>query len=404
MAKQVKKFRADNTYMISTDRQDNPKLGAKVLTDGKESLFLDVYFGAKKNDSGKVKIDRQREYLHLYLYPNIKTPIQKKQDDETLLLAKKIRFERGQQLLEDKEGYRLQSANKDINFISFFRDYYDSYTKKNKRVVKVALTRFLDFLRDTPEYTKYRDYIRPQQITREMVEDYADYLQSRSKGKGANVIFGCFKQVVNYGLEHDVFKKDPCKGVIIRFDKMQLSKEYFSENEIQQLISFEPSKRMNPDIRRAFILSLMCGIRFCDVKDLTFENVDYSNKILKFEQNKTKGHSANSGVVIPLTDDVLNLIGVPQHDKTERIFAKLPSYQACHNALENWVKAAGIKKHITWHCARHTFATIIVKNGTDVKTTASLLGHSSIMYVQRYAHLVDEMKRKAVASLPSFTI
>ena len=48
-----KEYRKDNTYMISTDTGDNPKLGAKVLSDGKESLFLDYYFGYTKTISEK---------------------------------------------------------------------------------------------------------------------------------------------------------------------------------------------------------------------------------------------------------------------------------------------------------------------------------------------------------------
>lgn len=68
-----KDYRSDNTYMISTDTGDNPKLGAKVLSDGKESLFLDYYFGYTKEVSQKtgkefVKADRKREYLKLYLW------------------------------------------------------------------------------------------------------------------------------------------------------------------------------------------------------------------------------------------------------------------------------------------------------------------------------------------------
>lgn len=68
-----KDHRSDNTYMISTDTGDNPKLGAKLLSDGKESLFLDYYFGYTKEVSKKtgkefVKADRKREYLKLYLW------------------------------------------------------------------------------------------------------------------------------------------------------------------------------------------------------------------------------------------------------------------------------------------------------------------------------------------------
>ncbi|MCD8202878.1 MAG: site-specific integrase [Prevotella sp.] len=375
-----------------------------MLTDGKESLFLDFYFGYAKSANGGVSVSRKKEFLKLYLYPNATDPISKQQNKKTLDLAKTIRFERSQMILEDKEGYRIQSEKKNTNFIAYFQAYYDSYTKRDKAEVKTAFTRFIDFLRDTDEYSMYQTCIKPSQITKEMVEDFADYLQTRSKGEGAHAIFARFKKVVNYAIEHGVFKKNPCKGVSIKVDPFAMRKEILSEDEIRQLISCTPHRQMNPEIRRAFILSLMCGIRYCDVKDLTFENVDYTNKILKYEQNKTKGHSSASFVSVPLTEDVLNLIGEPRHDKKEKIFAKLPCYHACLNAVGAWVKRAGINKHITWHCARHSFATIVLNNGANIRTTADLLGHSTTSLVMRYTRVIDENKRAAVNSLPSFKI
>ena len=129
---------------------------------------------------------------------------------------------------------------------------------------------------------------------------FVDYLQSRSVGEGAKSIYQRFKKVIRYAIEHDVI-----------------------------------------------------------LKDLTYKNVDYSNKLLKFEQNKTKGHSSASGVVIPLNDGLVSIIG------------------------ERWVKRSGIDKHISWHCARHSFAVNILNNGANIKTVASLLGHSGLKHTEK---------------------
>ena len=116
-----KNYRADNTYIISTDSTDNPKLGAKVLSDGRESLFLDFYFGFEMAVSSKTgreykRVNTRREYLSLYLWQAPRGTAEKHQNREILELAKKIRFERGQQVLEDAEGYRLKKE-RDINFL-----------------------------------------------------------------------------------------------------------------------------------------------------------------------------------------------------------------------------------------------------------------------------------------------
>ena len=271
-------------------------------------------------------------------------------------------------------------------------------------MLDVALRRFVDFLNETPEYQKFAKNIRPEQITKDMVRAFTEYLQDRSIGEGAKSIYARFKKVIKYAIEHDIIIKAPCTGISIKVDDQQLKKDVLSQNEIQILIATH-YKNENPNIRRAFILCLYCGLRFCDVRDLTFANVDYSNKLLKFEQNKTKGHSANSGVVIPLNDGLLKLIGKPTipDNRNERIFP-LPSYTMCLKALERWVKRAGINKHISWHCARHSFAVNILNNGANIKTVASLLGHSGLKHTEKYTRAVDSLKQDAINSLPVLDI
>lgn len=405
---QKKEIRSDSTYIISQDTTDNPKLGAKVLSDGRESLFLDYYFGYQKVFSDKLgkevmRKDRKREFLKLYLWQAPRTPMERQNNKETLELAKKIRFERGQQLLEDVEGYRLKK-NREINFLDYFQNYIEKYTKKDYRMVEVALHRFKDFLNETPEYNKFAKKIKPEQITKDMVEAYTEYLQSRSVGEGAKSIYARFKKVVKYAIEHDVMIKNPCVGVVIKVDEQQLKKDVLSLEEIQLLVKTHYENE-NPNIRRAFVFCLYSGLRFCDVKDLTFANVDYSNKLLKFEQNKTKGHSASSGVVIPLNDDLLRLIGNPEtpNDRDENIF-KLPTYESCSKSLKRWVKRSGINKKISWHCARHSFAVNILNNGANIKTVASLLGHSGLKHTEKYTRAIDSLKQDAINSLPKLNL
>ena len=153
----------------------------------------------------------------------------------------------------------------------------------------------------------------------------------------------------------------------------------------------------------AFILCLYCGLRFCDVKDLTYKNVDDTNRLLKFEQNKTQGHSAHSGVIIPLNDGLLSLIGEAPEDLDTSIF-NLPTYESCCKSVKRWVKHAGINKHISWHCARHSFAVNILNNGANIKTVASLLGYSGLKDTEKYTRAVDKLKSEAINSLPELNI
>lgn len=398
-----KNFRADNTYMISTDSTDNPKLGAKVLSDGRESLFLDFYLGysmAVSSKTGKEykRVNNKREFLSLYLWQAPRTPLERQQNKETLDLAKKIRYERGQELLENQEGYRIGKQKKeDVNYLDFMADYHASYTKKDANQIHRARTVFIDFLIDPkgkllPEkiagsMTKEEKetirksnakkeaererkahglVVRPQHLTKDLMKAFTEYLINRFTGEGAHTVYGRFKKMILAALDKDIIAQNPCRGVSIKKDDGQLKKEILSQEEIVLLANTHYEKE-NPDIHRAFIFCLYCGLRWCDVKDLTYANVDYSNKLLKFEQSKTKAHSAASGVVIPLNDGLLALIGQPKDGNRNQIIFPLPSHTMCLKALRHWVARAGIEKHITWHCARHSCGTNLLSNGANIK-------------------------------------
>ena len=393
---------------------DNPKLKKKVMSDGNLSLYLDYYLGRIKvtdEETGEVKskVQRKREFLHLTLLASPRTPIERQQNKDILLEAQRIRLEREQELKEGKFGYRLKKS-KEINFFDYFQSYIESYKKKDIRMIEIALHRFQDFLRDTAEYKKFQKRITPQQISREMMLAFTEYLQSRSVGEGARGIFARFKKVYkSCGVKYKFSYTEPFtdvegKTISIKIDEKQLRKEILSLDEIAQLASTHYDNE-NPNIRRAFLFCLYAGLRFCDVKDLTFANVDFANRLLNFEQSKTKGHSANSGVWIPLEETHLKLIGEPsQPDNRRELIFPLPSYEMCLKALKRWVKRAGISKHISWHCARHSFAVNILNNGANIKTVASLLGHSGLKHTEKYTRAVDSLKQQAIDSLPALNI
>ena len=407
---------------LENKAKDNPKLEQRTLKDGRISLYLEYYLGRESkpilNELGepllyengrmkgkpkyKIVHNRRKESLNLYLFAPPKTPIERNHNKETLQLAKKTRYEREQELLENNKGYRLKKDSK-INFLDYFQEYIENYKNKDIRVLVMAFNRFNDFLAETPEYTKYTKSIKPDLLNKDMMVDFTEYLKHRSKGTGALTIYKRFKQVINYAIEQKVIKDNPCKGVSIKADEYILTKDILSKEEIEQLIKTH-IKKQDPNIRKAFIFCLYCGLRFCDVKDLTFANIDYSNKLLKFEQNKTKGHSISSGVVIPLNDGLLKLIGEPTESQTkESLIFKLPSHTMCLKSLRRWVKEAGIDKHITWHCARHSFAVNILNNGANIKTVASLLGHSGLSQTEKYTRAIDSLKKEAINSLPIIT-
>ena len=373
----------------------NPKLLQFLVRDGKDwSLSLEYNLGVDKQTG---KYNRRREGLKLYGKVTPRTPEERQHNKDIIELARRIRWEREQELMENREGYRLRKDRR-IPFLTLYQIYIDGYTKKDIRMIKIARERFKDFL--SSNYKLPADAFMPDALTHDMMMRFVDYLQSRSVGEGAKSIWQRFKKVVRSLIDQGYLKCDPCKGVACVVDDQVLKKDILSLEEIQQLIATH-YKMENPEIRKAFIFCLYTGMRWCDVKDLKYGNIDFSNKLLTFEQDKTKGHSSRSWVTIPLNDGLLKLIGQPPFGKSRNapVF-QLSCYESALKAIKRWVKKAGIDKHISWHCARHSFAVNILNNGANIKTVSSLLGHSSLKHTEKYTRAVDKLKEEAINSLP----
>lgn len=402
--------------------KENPKLEQRIMADGRISLYLEYYLGRESvpvlDDHGepayytsgkmagtpiyKIKHIRKKENLELYLIAKPRTPIEKNQNKENLELAEKIRYERQQELLNQEKGYRIRNRES-VNFLEFFQSYLESYTKKDVRMIQIALQRFKDFLRDTPEYTRFIGKIKPEQITSDMVQDFTEYLQTRSVGEGAKSIYQRFKKVFKAcAIKYDINYQRPFvnhegKTISITVDEDALVKDFLSPDEERQLIETHYAGE-NPDIRNAFIFCLYTGMRFCDVKDLTYGNFDFANRLLTWDQNKTKGHSKNSTVTLPLNNVLIDLLATnPQKVKKDTLVFTLPSHTMCLKALRRWTKRAGIDKHITWHCARHSFGTNMAataaQKGYSIRVVQEMMGHSSLKYTERYTRVADEKKK-----------
>lgn len=400
--------------------KENPKLEQRVMNDGRISLYLEYYMGRetvpvldeydnpvcyqdgamKGKPIVKIKHIRKKENLNLYLIAKPRTPIERNQNNETLEIAKKIRFEREQQFLEDREGYRLKKGTKK-NLLDYFQTFADNANVKDKQVLLGALRNFKDFLKE--EYPQFATKIEAKNLSKEMIVKFVDFLVDNHKGQGAETYYRRFKRLVNYAVEQGEISKSPCRGITTPKVDDILSKDILSQEEMKQLFATHYAGE-NPEIRRAFAFTCMTGVRRCDVVELSYSNIDYSNRLLKFRQSKTSHSSSKSGVTIPLNDNLMALIGTkPDEAKDDYIF-HLPSDTMCLKALRTWTKKAGIDKHITWHCGRHSFATAVLSNGANIKVVADLLGHSNLKFTEIYVRAVDELKREAINSLPKIEL
>lgn len=364
-------------------KKNNVTLREKPVSNGNISLYLDIYRDGI----------RSYEFLKLYIKDKPKTPIERQISRETYALAEQIRTKRESELNHSEFGF-VPPAKKKVNIFDYYQNYIDTYTKKDKRMIEMSFRHFNLFLAES--YPTIGKVLKPEQLNKDMVIGYKEYLESKSKGEGANSTFQRFKKVIKTAYNENIFLKNPCEGISCKTDDTALQKDILTIEEIKLLAA---AQAPNSEVKRAFLFSLYSGIRFCDIVKLTFSNFDFAANTLKFTQAKTKGHSKASQVTMALSPMLLRLLGEPREPE-EKVF-NLPTHTGCLKTLRSWVKNAGIQKHITWHCARHSFAVnLLGEYKTDIKTVASLLGHSGLKHTEKYTRAVDELKKKAINSLP----
>lgn len=97
---------------------------------------------------------------------------------------------------------------------------------------------------------------------------------------------------------------------------------------------------------------------------------------------------------LPISEQAVELMG-PRGKYGEYVFPKLSRDPLYRKALREWVYDAGIQKHISFHCFRHSFATNQLTAGTDITTVSKMLGHSDLKTTMIYAKVVDNVKREA---------
>jgi integrase len=348
----------------------------KALSSGVMSLYLDIYSNKK----------RHKEYLKdLKLYKATNAE-ERKSNKETLELAKEIAIKRAQEL--SSNGYDIVASYKgEIDFILYFENYLSKYNTKDKRNMKGACNKFKEFMTE-----KGIKNLSLKQLTENVVFKYAEYLKSVCMGEGASSYFARFKKMIKHAVREEDILINPAAFVTIKAEK-SLVKDVLTTDEINILAK---TKVGNEQVRNAFLFSCFTGLAWIDVKELKWKHIDMRNLMLKKTRAKSKELTS-----MQLHKSILSLL--PEKGKSEEFVFTLPSHTAALKTLRNWLKKAEIEKHITFHCARHSFGTNLIY-GNDVTVVSKLLAHASLKHTMRYVHIADEQKRNAINSLPEITV
>lgn len=274
---------------------------------------------------------------------------------------------------------------------------------RNYKVTEGYINRFLkNKLKTTDIFLKQLDY--------KFICDFESYLhcfwpKGHPKTMGQNTVMKHIqrlRKLVTMAYHLEWITRDPFVRWKPTFEKRE--REFLSANELSNLETYYfPIERLER-VKDLFVFSCYTGISYADIIKLNKEThihkgIDGNNWIITNRQ-KTK-----TMVKIPLLEKAQELIDKYQNHPmtviTETLFPVITN-EKLNLYLKEIADACGIKKNLTFHMARHTFATTItLSNGVPIETVSKLLGHTKIATTQIYARVIERKVSDDMAALKS---
>ncbi|WKN29745.1 site-specific integrase [Porifericola rhodea] len=234
------------------------------------------------------------------------------------------------------------------------------------------------------------------QVDSHFVEDFKSYLDKDAKKKNNKGLsqnskysyFSKFKAALKQAEKDEIINRNPAKNVK-GFEQEESEREFLTLEELEAIVETECEI---PILKSAFLFSCLTGIRWADIEKLKWSEVQYSQELgyfIRFRQKKTKGAET-----LPISKDACLLLG-ERKDRDELVFKGLEYSSENNDKLQRWIDRAKVTKDITFHCARHTYATLQLTLGTDIYTVSKMLCHRELKTTQVYAKIIDDKKKEA---------
>lgn len=348
------------------------------MKNGGSSLYLDY----------AVDGVRYKEYLKMYLVPE-RTKLDRIQNEQTLKTAQGMKAKKIVSIQDGKAGFREKSV-KDMLLIDYVQQQVESYRMRGHTEYARTVEKIAEYLK------RFQRRVSLRSVTKEYALDFLQFL--RESGLADSTIYVYYSNLnslFNFAYREGLVDENPMHKIdkTLKPHRPESTREYLTIDEVRKLIDTPLSSEV---VKRAFLFSCFTGLRLSDIEGLTWDNIKPSEDGWQVEERQMKTRRI---VVVPLSDNALEVLP-PRGKGSERVWKELPSRSVIGHHIKKWVEDAGIGKKITFHCARHTNATLLLTYGVDIYTVSALLGHKHIATTEIYAKVIDEKKVKAVNRIP----
>lgn len=371
----------------------------RKLKAGNRSLYLEYY------ETGF----RRRENLHMYLVPD-DAPDAKRRNERTYNRAREIQSQR----ILNPPSFEKETPTKKEKIAApkTWLEWCDEYVKmgieegncKNmvghKKTVRKRIYEYLKKIRKTDIllldvghdivsglFSYMRDtYRNPQQIktgggkladfTLLLFEETVKAIFNKAVREG----------LINYNPVQDLTKEE-------RFHAPDKHREYLTADELKRFLAVETQTRMEGIVQKAFGFSCMTGLRLGDIQRLRWSNIKTvgDTQVVSIVQQKTK-----RPVTVPLNELALSMLPVrPTNGEDAIVFPLVKKSDNITKFIKRIQGKAGIDKRLSYHCSRHSAATLAITAGAELYSVSKILGHGSIVSTQVYASV--DMKKKVEA-------
>jgi site-specific recombinase XerD len=347
------------------------------ISKGRYSLYLDFYPAIRIPETMQMS---RREYLGIYIYEKPRTEIEKEYNREMLTKAEAIRAIRVQSIINENFGF-LDKNKRNADFLDYF---YEVSTRKDPKW-SMVYAHFEKFVKGKCSFgdvtvdlcRKFRAYLL-----------FTDQLKSKKLKVSQNSAagyFSTFRSLLKIAYRDKLINEN-INDFLESIDIKDTKKEYLTLDELK-ILSETPCDI--PVLKTASLFSCLTGLRISDILKLDWSEIVFASDgeyCMRICTEKTETEST-----LPISLEALQLCG---ERSTGKVFKGLERNMT-QQPLKSWITLAGIDKNITFHCFRHTFATLQIALGTDIYTVSKMLTHKNVSTTQIYAELVNSKKRES---------
>lgn len=298
--------------------------------------------------------------------------------------------------LKEKITFSYNKENEGITF----KEYADKFIN-HEQIYKEAST--IDSYKIALKKFKGIHNLMISEIENIHIQECVDDLiREGLNGRSIKKYYTTMRLFINAAVEDKTLLKTPIEKIIIPAEKKPTVKKALTSAELDDLLSKIKNKNQ-------YIISLLagtCGLRRGEILGLTWNDIDFNNLTINInKQFKLSGDrdaetgdlkSKNSNRIVPISPQTANKLIEFKDSKPMRMDRKLFSYKSPISVSSNLIKLyKDIGYDISLHELRHTYATMLISNGIDIKTAAEFLGHDVELTYKTYSHVTDEMKKKA---------